>query len=259
MRHTNKLRDYLKDLGLSIDEIAVYLYLVEHGESAVLAISKGIDSGRTKLYPVLESLTEKQLVTANERHYGSSYSALPLESVEFLAQEKLRKAESLLTTLPSIQQTLQSIASPEVGGTKIFQYKGVEGLKQANYNLTKAKGEYRVFEMAPLEGHRNITKHFARKMQQRTHDAGLTTYDLTNNPKRREIADETDKLRDKTKIAYIDPKVFEIEFETYIYDDVVGVLNYEHDDLVCLEIHNPALASQQKQLFDLVWAMATEI
>ncbi len=59
-----------------------------------------------------------------------------------------------------------------------------------------------------------------------------------------------------TKVRYIDPVVFKIEFETYIYNSCVALLSYQTDDIFGVEIHNPQLARQQKQLFDLIWSQA---
>jgi hypothetical protein len=46
------------------------------------------------------------------------------------------------------------------------------------------------------------------------------------------------------------------EFETYIYDNVVGLLSYESDDIFGVEIYSEKLARQQTQLFNLLWSQA---
>jgi len=42
----------------------------------------------------------------------------------------------------------------------------------------------------------------------------------------------------------------------YTYDNVVGLLNYENDDIFGVEIYSQKLARQQTQLFDLLWGQA---
>lgn len=247
----NKLVSYFKQLGLDTEQAYIYLFLLSNGPQTVLAISRGLKTGRTKLYPLLEALAHKQLITIHERHYGTSYEAQPPEVLEFLVSEHERKADAMRTTLPSAVHALQAIQQVSPTTSRIVEYKGIDGLKQMNWNLTKADKEYRVFELAGLDKH--LGAHFAGKMRTRDQAKGIKTCDLTNNPERhKEPGIET-----KNNLArYIDPKIFTIQFETYIYNNCVALLNYERDDIFGVEIYNPKLAAQQKQIFDLLWSQA---
>lgn len=250
----NKVVGYLKQLGLEREQALVYLYLLQHGQDTVLGISKGIKTGRTKLYPLLEELAEKQLVVIHERHYGTSYEAQNPAVIEFLVGEHERKTEALRSALPSAVNILENIQRQSPTHTKIIEYKGIDGLKQMNFNLSKATKEFRVFELAGLDKH--LGKHFAQKMRQRYQEKKLQSFDLTNNPNR---ANEPGIEGQHAETRYINPRVFSIEFETYIYDNVVGLLNYENDDIFGVEIHSDKLARQQTQLFDLLWNQAERL
>lgn len=247
----NKVVRYLKQLGLEREQALVYLFLLQNGTSTVLAVSKGLKTGRTKLYPLLEALADKQLVTIHERHYGTSYDAQKPEAVEFLVNEHERKAEMLRSSLPAALNILKNIEKDSPIHTKIIEYRGIDGLKQMNYNLSKAAKEYRVFELAGLDKH--LGKHFADKMRERYVERGLKSFDLTNNKNR---AHESGMALTSAQARYIDPKIFTIEFEAYIYDNCVGLLNYEQDDIFGVEIYSEKLARQQTALFDLVWNQA---
>lgn len=247
----NKVVRYLKQLGLGHEQALVYLFLLQNGPSTVLTISRGLKTGRTKLYPLLEELAEKQLITIHERHYGTSYEAQKPEVIEFLVAERERKVEGLRSSMPAALNILQNIEKESPAHTKIIEYRGVDGLKQMNFNLTKAKNEFRVIELAGLDKH--LGKHFADKMRERCLGRNLKSFDLTNNPNRTK---ESGVDSPNAKARFIDPKIFTIEFETYIYDNVVGLLNYENDDIFGIEIYSDKLARQQKQMFDLLWSQA---
>lgn len=248
-----KVVSYLKQLGLGEEQALAYLFLLGEGPQTVLSLSRGLKTGRTKLYPLLEDLAQKQLITIYERHYGTSYEAQPPEVLEFLIAEKERKAEALRHNLKAITHALKGMRSHSPTTSKIIEYRGVDGLKQMNWNLTKAKKEFRVLELAHLDGH--LGKHFAEKIRHLQSEKNITSYDLTNNPNWKI---ETDVLNyDKfSKARYIDPQLFTIEFETYIYNNCVALLNYERDDIFGVEIYNDKLARQQKQLFELLWSQA---
>jgi sugar-specific transcriptional regulator TrmB len=246
-----KVVRYLKQLGLEQEQALVYLYLLQNGQDTVLGISKGIKTGRTKLYPLLEELAEKQLVVIHERHYGTSYEAQKPMAIEFLVSERERKAEALRSSLPAAVNILENIQQQSPVHTKIIEYKGIDGLKQMNFNLSKARSEYRVFELAGLDKH--LGKHFADKMEQNYAERRLKSYDITNNPNRRL---EPGVGLPGAEVAYISPDIFKIEFETYIYNNVVGLLSYENDDIFGVEIYSEKLARQQTQLFSLLWNQA---
>ena len=107
-----KVVSYLKQLGLSSEQTLAYIFLLQHGPQTVLQISRGLNTGRTKLYPLLESLADKQLITVHERHYGTSYEAQSLDSLDFLVGEHERKATSLRSNLPAAQHVLQALTLP---------------------------------------------------------------------------------------------------------------------------------------------------
>jgi len=248
-----KVVSYLEQLDVSSEQALTYLYLLQHGSQTVLALSRGLKTGRTKLYPLLESLAEKQLVTVHERHYGTNYEAKSPRAVEFLVNEKQLKAEELRSGFASIYSTLSHLQMKSPTTSKVIEYRGVDGLKQMNFNLTKAKKEFRVFELSSLSKH--LGKHFAEKSRSVYAENKLTSYDLTNNPNR--ILDtEVDEYRKLAKVRYIDSAIFTIEFETYIYNNCVALLSYENDDIFGVEIYNDKLARQQTQLFDLLWSQS---
>ncbi len=250
----NKVVAYIKQLDLSNDQAHAYIYLLKNGPSTVLSISRGLNTGRTKLYPLLEDLAEKQLIHIHERHYGTSYEAQSPEVLEFLVQEKERKIGAIKHSLPAALNILQKIKLQSPSSTKIIEYRGTDGLKQMNFNLSKATAEFRVFELAGLDKH--LGKHFAQRMRDRFKDRKLRSFDLTNNPNR---ANEPGNESPHAKTRYIDPSIFKIEFETYIYDNVIGLLSYEDNDIFGVEIYNDKLAKQQTQLFNLLWNQAKQL
>lgn len=251
-----KVVAFLKRLGLEDEQAITYVFLLQNGPQTVLAISRGLKTGRTKLYPMLEELATKQLITIHERHYGTSYEAQPPEVLEFLVAERERKAENLRSDLAAVTHALKKVRFDSPVTSKTIEYRGVDGLKQMNWNLTKADKEYRVFELAALPDH--LGKHFAEKMRERQKDKKVTSFDLTNDPKW-SLQTNIQGFEKYSKARYISPDIFAIEFETYIYNNCVALLNYEQDDIFGVEIYNDKLARQQRQIFDLLWHKSNEI
>jgi sugar-specific transcriptional regulator TrmB len=251
-----KVVAYLKHLDITGEQSVAYLVLLQQGPQTVLALSRNLKTGRTKLYPLLEDLATKQLITVHERHYGTSYEAQSPDALAFLVQEKIQLAEKMRSNLPAIQHALSTFQHTSPSTSKIIEYRGVDGLKQMNFNLTKAKKEFRVFEIESLSGH--LGARFAEKLHEAWAEKHIASYDLTNNPTWK-LTTQIETYQTLAKVRYINPKLFRIEFETYIYNNCVALLSYEKDDIFGVEVYNKKLARQQIQLFDLVWRNAQPI
>jgi sugar-specific transcriptional regulator TrmB len=253
-----KLVSFLKQLGLGIEQAEIYLYLQANGPSSVLAISRGLSTGRTKLYPALEDMVHKQVVATHVRHYGTTFEALPAENLEFLVNELERKADIVRHNFKESIHAFSTLRANSPTGSKIIEYHGIDGLKQMNWNLvSKAKDQYKVFELDALQNHTGFNKHLKDKLDTIEVANKLETYDLTNNPNRNITKSNTPGRNNH--FAYIGPEVFTIEFETYIYNNVVALLSYEKNDIFGVEIYNEKLVKQQEQLFNLLWCQAKAI
>ncbi len=114
----------------------------------------------------------------------------------------------------------------------------------------------RIFEVSRLSAF--MQKHFAERYRQEALFRGIKHYDLTNQsfmPGWTDVAG----FAALNEVRYIDPSILEIKFEIYIYNDIVTMIDYKNNELLCLEIYNPFLASLQKQLFDYIWKDAKKM
>lgn len=255
----DNVKPFLLDLGLNEDQVDTYLYLLHLGSSSVLALAKAQGSGRTRLYPVLESLVDLQLVKVDQKHYGTTYEALTPRSLEFLVTKKETETKKLRDELSNVTEQLSTLNGSTLSKSKVVEYRGVDGLKQINFNLTKANKEFFVFEGAHLDSYETMPKSFVDRMRKLYFDNKLMCYDLTNDKNWHKVKTPFNPTGAFQKACYIDEKVFKIRTETYIYNNVVAYLGYEKDEPFGVEIYNQDLAEQQKQLFKILWANGTEI
>jgi len=236
-----KVVAYLKHLGLDAEGAAVYIFLLQQGPQTVLGISRGLKTGRTKLYALLETLAAQQLVTVHERHYGTSYEAAPATTLEFLVQAHESQASGLRSELAGVVHALNAAARTSPTTSRVAEYRGADGLKQLYWNVTKSHGEYRAYRLPRLRD--RLEKHFLDKLQ--VAEAGMTALVLVNA-----AGDAGGKAR------VVAPSLFKIEFETYIYNNCVALISQDDDRITGVEIYNDKLAQQQRQLFDLLWGQS---
>jgi sugar-specific transcriptional regulator TrmB len=221
-----QLQNYLEKLGLTPETTTVYVELAKLGPSSALQLAKKTGVTRTQVYRHLEALQQAGLASAEQLSYGTMYRSLPIENIEGLLASREAESHSLRTDLKSMSEALQTIAGSTGPKATVQHYYGLAGLKQVNWNLTKAQGEYRVFEAAHLSQH--LDKTFARHWRERCIEHNLISYDLTNATS--VTAAEIEPFEpSRAFLRHIDPAILQINFEVLIYNDVVTLLDYSDE------------------------------
>jgi sugar-specific transcriptional regulator TrmB len=256
MEPEQKLQDYIKKAGVDPAATKVYLELNREGPSSALQLAKSTGVSRTQVYRYLENLQQSGLVSAEQLSYGTLFRALQLENLEGLIVDREAQTTELRTQLESMTTLLQHLSGSNGPKASVQHYYGVAGLKQANWNLTKAKNEFRVFEAAHISAH--LDKTFSRRLRERFIEKRLRSYDLTN-AEHVTAAEIEPYIPTLTEIRYIAPEILHVNFEVYIYNDIVTLLDYSKDNAMAIEVHHPALHAMMQQLFDAMWNLGTPL
>jgi sugar-specific transcriptional regulator TrmB len=251
-----RLKSYLKRVGVSSDAAAVYIELFRVGPTTALKISRALNIPRTQVYRELDSLKALSLVSADKLSYGTLFRALPLDNLESLLRDRRAVTEQLSNELASVAQSMQIMAGSSGPKATVRNYYGIAGLRQANWNLTKASKEFRVFETSHLS--ERFDQEFVKRCRERILERKLLSFDLTNH-KRHSVKDLEPFDPSKVKLRYIDPKILDIKFEMYIYDEVVTLLDYSEQQRMAIEICHPNLSTMMRQLFDAMWMMGEDV
>ena len=101
------LEKYLEEIGLSEKEAQVYLALLQVDNASIQDIAKKTDINRTTVYPVLETLEKKGLVSEVQIGKKVHYEAAPPERLEtFVERQKVvleERSERLKDIIPQIK------------------------------------------------------------------------------------------------------------------------------------------------------------
>ncbi len=248
------IKKYLGKLGIEAETVTLYLDLVKQGYSSALQLAKATGISRTQVYRHLEILQKNGLTSAEQLSYGTLYRPMPIDNIEGLLANRESETAAIRRNLGAMTAALQAIAGGSGPKATTQHYYGPAGIKQASWNITKADGEYRVFEAAHLSSH--LDKAFARRFRERCIEKDLTSYDLTNDTVVR--AKDIEPFEpSKTLMRHIDPEVLTINYEIVLYNQVVTLLDY--NEQMAVEITHPALSSMMRQLFDAMWNQAAPI
>lgn len=256
-RLLEKVVEYFGQLGFSSGQTDIYLHLLRSGQQSVLQISRGLGTGRTKLYPLLDELVARQLVTTHGRYYGTTYEARPPHVLDFIVSSREQQAVHLRHGLAGVQDTLSRVASSSPTASRIVEYQGVDGLKQMVFNLAAATDDCRTFETGLFDS--SLDTHFQKRIQRQFESSPQRTVQrLIGNKKLfRSISDGSNGTT--TSIRYLPQSAFRPEFDTYLYGTCVALLDGSSEEFSGVEIHSPALARQHHAIFEALWQSATSL
>ena len=253
-KQTDSFSKHLKKLGISEEESSIYLYLAENPQSTALRISKELRIGRTKVYRILDTLYKKGLTDQQVGYRGFVFATQPFENLDKLVLEKEMELNELKSSIPTLKKELDLLNNrySRSKDHKVIYYEGAEGIKQVTWNSTKTK-ELVLYGIGSMNSLPGVGRAFAEKVRQEMLNKKAHTRELTNQKTNKGFSKLSEYVKDYFEQRCIDPKILKIEVETLIYNDVVALYHVDEKDPFCVEIHNPKLAQQQKQLFNYVW------
>jgi HTH-type transcriptional regulator, sugar sensing transcriptional regulator len=122
------LEKYLLDIGLSDKEIKVYLSSLELGESSVLDISKKSKVNRTTIYPIIDSLTQKGLMSLVQKGKKQYFYAESPSKIRTFVDSKINDLEASKSNLPDLIKQLSAIENSRSDKPAVRFYEGNEGI-----------------------------------------------------------------------------------------------------------------------------------
>jgi len=132
---------YLQEIGLSEKEAEVYVALLQYDNTSVAELAKKTKVNRTTIYPVLETLAKKGLVSEIQVDKKVHYQAEPPERLETYIERQKVVLEENTKRLKDIVPQLKSIQR-ESGERPVVKYfEGREGIISSSEEMFSTKNE----------------------------------------------------------------------------------------------------------------------
>ena len=239
-------------IGLSNEEAKIYLACLEINGGPVSVIAKKAGVQRVSCYHTLGNLLEKRLLSQYNRNGVKCFAPEPPEQLLKLAEEQVNITKSLLPEL-------LSMASALAFKPKIRFYEGRDGVEKVFSESLNAKGE-----ILGYTNIKNVTDFFPKFFEQYTHTK-LRKKIKTRYPSPTTL--ESVNILDPFLPKAYDPNLIEIllvnkdqflfENEVLIFNNSVGIVSLNQDELLGLIVESPTFARTMKAVFDLAWLGAT--
>lgn len=253
-KNIDNISEKLIALGLTSEEINVYLVLVEGRGDTALTISRQTNLKRTTVYRILDNLANRKLVITRAGERGLHYLSSPIESFDLILAEQESKLAQFRRLIPELKDQLGSIQTESTNSSQVRYYHGIDGLKQVTYNSLKAKGELLTYELSTMNAFMDQDE--AEKLRARFVENKIKIKTLTNLTEMPAWTSVTEMVEKYWEIRYLDPKDKPFQFEILIYNDIYCMYKYTGNEIFCVEIKNAELAQMQRTLFYYLWDMS---
>ena len=247
---TTTLIETLRKLELSEYESRVYLALIELGEttSGTILTKAHINSG--KIYLILESLSQKGLVTEITKNNVRHFRAVDPRSIEKYLDQKQKEFDAKRTLYESILPRLLAAYSSSASSPEIRVYTGFEGMKSAydqellRYASNKELLVFGVLDYA--KHHQAAVRYFTSTLFPAREQRKVNVKKIVSTSARNNAVEK------RAQIRYIEYDSF---FTYNIIDDLV-IFAIWSSEPICITILSKEVSNGLRKNFDTIWKQA---
>jgi len=233
-----KIERTLKNVGMTKNEIKVYLALLKLGASKVGNISKEAETNRSYTYDALKRLLEKGLASYAIMGKRKYFRAVSPQRIKSLLKERQEDVDQILPEL-------EGLYNYEATKSNVRLYYGLKGIKTVLLNIIgEGKpndvfgSDHQIYERFPT-----FAPHFVKEIERK-------------NIKIRHIVRRGVKVKASktTEIRYV-PKKTRSPVTTNIYGDKIAIIIWSKIPEAVI-IHNRTAAESYRNYFNIMWRAA---
>jgi len=233
----------LREIGLKKSEIAVYLYLIEYGQTTPPRIARGTGIARTNCYNILRSLREKGLILKQPKNKRSSYIARNPKSLLNTLERQKETIEELLPDLQALHKTQRHKPS-------IQFYDGFEEVKEIYDESLTAK---KIIAIGSTNYMLATDSQFFTNYHKKVKKKGIVFYDILSPESRYRGIPEIKKIMRGLYDARVLPvKYKELPTDILIWDNNIALITFKKPVFGTM-ISSPPLAETFRIIFDVLW------
>jgi len=243
----------LENIGLSKNEIKVYLALLDLGLSLAGRITNKAGMHRRAVYDSLNRLVEKGLVSyviqLGKKHFEASNPQKLLALLKENESEIKRKEESIQSLLPELLLKYNETKSD----LNASIYKGKEGLKTVMELILKEKNEW--FTIGSTGKGQEALQYYLEQFSKRREKLSI---------KRKILVAKTKKGIEYSKIlekqSFVDIKFLPEEIQNpqtiWIFGNKVAIILVSVEQPIVFFIDNKEISKSFQDYFELLWKSA---
>jgi len=244
--------DILRKIGLTENEIKIYLNLLKSGSSTAYEIGKQTGIYRVHVYDKLEQLMDKGLVTHVYRGAKKYFQATHPSKIKQYIEDQKRKLEIQEQEVDTILPELEAMTKIPKEDTFVEVFKGKEGLKYFLKDIIKTEQEVLITGIDDQKYQDTLPifmKQYFRDLRK-------------NNIKERVITMEKlgvflfeKDLAPTTNYRFLEEKQFN-PTNTFVYGNKVVIVTWG-TPVTAVMIKNESIAETYRSHFEHLWNVAS--
>ncbi len=245
--------EILRKIGLTENEIKIYLHLLKSGSSTAYEIGKQTGIYRVHIYDKIEQLMDKGLVTHVYLGAKKCFQATPPIKIKQYLEDKKRELEMEEQAVDVILPELEAMAKIPKEDTFVEVFKGKEGLKYFLKDIIKTKQEVLITgiddkkyqEALPI-----FMKQYFRDLRNNNIQERVITI------KKLGIFLFEKELAPTTNYRFLTEKQFN-PTNTFVYGNKVVIVTWG-TPVMAVMIKNKAIAETYSNHFEHLWKIASK-
>lgn len=247
-------KDFFKQLGLSNEQSAIYLSLVEKGPNQARKIALETKIPRTLCYKILADMIQQGLVYKEETPEKpvAVFFPSPPSAFRNLITKKKEVIEHLDTSFNTLAGSLSAEWNRMWKKPSISLYEGVDGIKRIYDDILDSKESEICVISSPLDMDNDVRLIMKDRIAQQAR-RGIRTRAITPlredliNTIKQEIDEKNLITRKKLTQAELP-----IPAQLIIYGESVSITNFSNN-VTNFVIHSKKTADTLRLIFDLLW------
>ena len=246
--------EILERIGLTKNEIKVYLALLKNGESTTSPLINSTEINSSKVYESLERLQRKGLVSyvkkSNKRYYHPVNPEHLLDYVDEKKKKLEKEKEEINKLVPELNDIMKR-QNEEKQEAEIYQgQKGYRTVLEGMLSDLGRNGKYFVFASGMLKEALGDYWFIFQKKKRQLGIKALCLWDEKIRHEKDYLKEYYGKGRFLVKGQYKSP------VDIWVYNDKIVLVSYTTKPLFCVLIRSKGLADGYRDLFNNLWKEA---
>ncbi len=243
----------LRKIGLTENEVKIYLDLLKSGTSTAYDIGKRTGIYRVHVYDKLEQLMDKGLVTHVYRGAKKFFQATPPTKISQYIEDKRKELESQEDAVNSILPELKAMVNLPKENTFVEVFKGNEGLKYFLKDIIKVGKEVLITGINDQKYQETLPvfmKQYFRDLKKNKIKERVITV------KRKRVFLFDKELAPTTHYRFLEEMQFN-PTNTFMYGDKVVIVAWG-SPVTAVMIRNSQIAETYRHHFEHLWKVASK-
>lgn len=247
----NKIEIFLKNLGLSEKECAVYLAGLKTGPILASQVSRKTGFTRQHTYDLLKSLEQKGFLSKLGKNYGQRFVMEDPKNLKNFIEKQKNKLKKLEEKLETLLPEIESSYSFKGVLPKIKFFEEISGIKDLYEDMLNCRSKEQYYlgslkDMSKMVGEEYFKNFVERRIEEKIHSKSIRV-------KEQEIQDkfyeDTKKYNREIRYAPEDIKYLQT---IVLYDEKVAVISSQRENFGFV-VESEEFSQTMKTLFDALW------